>query len=170
MQSLPIDKAFFQSLRKFDYDLFIAAKTKGCPHCGGTLDVANFPRKPRGLAEREELRFSLCCRNESCRKRLTPPSLLYYPRKVYPALAFILAVDFCAQLGLTREIARQTIARWRKFWKARLSEMGSFMRWARGFLPPGWKGGETPSHFLSLFGFPELDSLVPILRFFTQQT
>ena len=104
---------------------------------------------------REAIRFSLCCRNEGCRKRLTPPSLLFFDRKVYPAVVIILALDFCRQLGLSRQIARQTLARWRNFWQERLSETSPFMKWARGFLPPGWGCGKSPARFLEPFGFPE---------------
>lgn len=158
---------FFQDLREHDRKLFLQAKAKGCPHCGGPLDTSNIQRKPRGLGEKEEYRFSLCCRREGCRKRLTPPTLRFFGRRVYPAFVVILAIDFYKELGLSKSIARQTLARWRCFWRDRLEESSPFMRWARSFLPPGCKAGKTPASLTSHFGFPSEDSWVPILRFFT---
>lgn len=167
MKPLLADDAYFQSLRLIDYDLFLASKAKGCPHCGGPLDTSHIPRKPRGLGEKEEWRFSLCCRREGCRKRRTPPSLRFFGRRVYPAWVVILATDFCKKLGLSQRIARQTLARWRSFWKDRLSEGSPFMRFARAFLPVGASAGETPASLLPAFGFPKQESWTPILKFFT---
>ena len=169
MKPLLLDDVFFQSLRKFDHDLFLKVKAKGCPHCHSLLDIAHIPRKPRGMGEKEELRFSLCCRNEGCRKRVTPPSLRFFGRRVYPAMAFILASDFYTQLGLRCEIARQTLSRWRAFWKTYLAESGPFMMWARGFLPVGWEVGSSPASLVKVFGFPEPNSWIYILKFFSQQ-
>ena len=78
------DVAFFQSLRQFDKEIFLTAKAQGCPHCGGPLDTANYLRKTRGMAEENELRFSLCCRREGCRKRRLPPSVRFLGRRVLP--------------------------------------------------------------------------------------
>lgn len=175
MNLLLVDDAFSQSLRELDRTLFLEAKAKGCKEqtadgrrCGGRLDTSNIPRKPRGLCEEESFRFSLCCRQEGCRTRVTPPSLRFFGRKVYPAMVVILAVDFCKELGLDKKIARQTLARWRSFWNDRLAESSGFMRWARSFLPPGCKTGPTPGSLTWHFGFPSQESWVPILRFFTQ--
>lgn len=167
MKPLLADDGFFQSLRQLDYDLFLATKGKGCPLCRGPLDTSNIPRKPRGLGEKEERRFSLCCRREGCRKRLTPPSLRFFGRKVYSAWVVIVALDFRTQLGLTRNIARQTLARWRSFWKERLAETSSFMRAARGVLPVKTESGKTPAALLPAFGFPVQESWIPVLKFFT---
>jgi hypothetical protein len=168
MHQLYVNDAFFQTLREIDKTIFLEAKARGCLICGGPLDTSNIPRKPRGLGELEDLRFSLCCRREGCRKRLTPPSLRFFGRKVYPALVVILAVDFCRELGLSQRIARQTLARWRSLWRERLAEPSPFMRRARGFLPPGCKAGTTPGSLTSHFGFPSEYSWIPMLRFFTQ--
>ena len=129
--------------------------------------MAHFPRKPRGAGEEELQRFSLCCRKEGCRHRVTPPSLRFLGRKVYSAWVVILAAEFCNELGLGAKIARQTMARWRAFWSARLAEAHPFMRWARGLLPPGIPSSSLPSAFLNALGFPERSSWVAVLRFFT---
>lgn len=38
---------FFDLLYRLDQDLAEQARAQGCP-CGGRLDRANYPRKPRG--------------------------------------------------------------------------------------------------------------------------
>ena len=75
MFKLFADDIFFKGLRKLDHDLFLLTKIQPCPHCGGQLDTSNIPRKPRGAGELESLQFSLCCRVDGCRRRLTPPSI-----------------------------------------------------------------------------------------------
>ena len=165
---LPVDDFFFQSLRELDREIFIKAKEQGCPFCRGPLDTSNIPRKPRGVGESEEFRFSLCCRRDGCRKRVTPPSLRFFGRKIYPAWVVILALDFYDRLGLSREIARQTLARWRRLWSELLSESNPFMSWARAYLPPGAPRCQTPGGLLHYFKFPSRISWVPVLKFFTQ--
>lgn len=166
MHLLSADDAFFQSLRALDFELFLAAKSKPCSLCGGRLDTSHFPRKPRGAGELEVRRFSLCCRNEGCRDRVTPPSLRFLGRKVYSAWVVILAVEYCRDLGLGGKIPRQTIARWKALWRVRLAEDHPFMRWARGLLPPGTPSSSLPSACLMALGFPERTSWVAVLRFF----
>lgn len=146
---------FFQNLRQLDWDLFTAAKAKSCPRCGGQLDTAHFPRKLRDPGtEWEERRFSLCCRNEGCRKRLTPPSLRFFGRKVYSAWVVILVLDFCEALGVDRLISRQTLARYRQFWQVHLAESHPFLRWARGSFLPGRLWSIAPGHCFSTLAFP----------------
>jgi hypothetical protein len=166
MYPLHADAAFFQELRKIDHELFEAGKSRPCPRCGGQLDTAHFPRKPRGLGEDEERRFSLCCRRDGCRARLTPPSLRFLGRYVYSAWVVILASDFYSSLGLSRAISRKTLARWRALWEMRLAETHSFMRRARGILPPGHPPCRSPAGITGAFGFPAGESWISILKFF----
>lgn len=165
--SLHADEAFFQDLRRIDFEVLLAAKAKPCPLCGGRLDTAHYPRKPRGLGEEEERRFSLCCRKEGCRHRVTPPSLRFFGRHVFSAWVVIL-FDFCSELGLSRPVARQTLARWRALWRSRLAEAHPFMRLARCILPVGHPSCESPTDLLGVFGFPAQASRIPILKFFCE--
>ena len=164
--SLYADDTFSKALRALDFEIFLAAKAKACQLCGGQLDIANYPRKPRGALEQEGLRFSLCCRREGCRHRVTPPSLRFLGRKVYPGWVVILAIEFYRELGIIGSVSRQTLARWRGFWLQRLAESHPFMRWARGVLPPGTPSSTLPSTCLRALGFPDRESWVPVLRFF----
>lgn len=169
LHELSPDSEFLQTLRAFDFNLFQAMKRKGCPRCGGQLDTSNYLRKTRGLSSESEICFSLCCRREGCRKRSKPQSVRFLGQRVYGAWVVILAVDYCRELGLSGQIARQTISRWREFWRMHLSSGGAFVKWARGFLPPGCGFTESPSSFFHHFNFPLRESWFSILSFFTIQ-
>ena len=66
-------------------------KAAGCPRCGGRLDRADYPRKPRGGPEgTAERRLSFCCCRDGCRRRATPPSLVFLGRRVYLGMAVLL--------------------------------------------------------------------------------
>ena len=57
-------------------------RSAGCPHCGGELHSATYPRKPHGLApslRADARRFSFCC--SRCRRRVTPPSSRFFGRR-----------------------------------------------------------------------------------------
>ena len=167
MYPLLADAGFFQRLRSLDFEVFATVKAQPCRLCGGKLDTSHFPRKPRGAGEQEEQRFSLCCRTEGCRRRVTPPSLRFLGRKVFSAWVVILVLDFGREMGLERFISRRTLSRWRQFWHERLSEIHPFMRWARAQLPPGTPSTDRPGRLLPCFKFPAPEAWIPVLRFFT---
>jgi hypothetical protein len=118
------DTKFFSTLLGADRDLTRKLQQRGCPHCGGRLDRADYPRKPRGdldqAAESMGIRFSLCCAREGCRRRLTPPSLRFLGRKVYYG-AWLLVVSAAWLCGLVlgrqiRGVPRRTVGRWQQWW------------------------------------------------------
>ena len=62
------DARFHLLQLKFDEDLADVARAARC-ECGGRLDAANYPRKPRGattLPDDYETKFSFCCCEEGC--------------------------------------------------------------------------------------------------------
>jgi hypothetical protein len=138
------DSSFFKFLQGVDLDLTRKLQQSGCPHCEGRLDRADYPRKPRGdleqAGETMEVRFSLCCAREGCRRRLTPPSLRFLGRKVYYG-AWILvacAVWLCGEIlgSRIRSVPRRTIRRWLGFWS---DDFTGTKLWRVGrarFLPP----------------------------------
>jgi hypothetical protein len=170
MKRLPTDSAFFQCLCELDLALVVRLKARRCPCCGGPLDTANFPRKPRGLWEGPALRFSLCCRQEGCRHRLTPPSLRFLGRKVYVGWVVIMGVDFHNDIGLSSPLCHRTLSRWKSFWRENLADISPFMRWVRahGLLPPSFMPTESPRGILGAIGFPGESSWIPALKLFTQ--
>ena len=87
-------------------------------------------RKPRGgpadLPEAFAVRLSFCCGREGCRRRVLPPSVLFWGRRVYWGVVVLVVtalrqgrVDGItaqrveARLGTTRS----TLARWRAYFR-----------------------------------------------------
>ncbi len=100
------------------------------PFCGGPLHSANYQRKPRGgppeLQEAFEIRFSLCCSREGCRRRTMPPSVRFWGRRVYwaPVLLLVTAIRQGKNPDVTLELIkrfcgtwRSTVNRWRDYFK-----------------------------------------------------
>ena len=125
-------------------------RVSGCTHCGARLDVANYPRKVRGLsAEGEtagayEIRFSLCCSRDGCRHRATPPSVRFLGRKVYVALAMLLvstgrAADTGSPpaIAVTRDAPSwATRRRYRRWWAVEFFATPWFAEMAGRFAEP----------------------------------
>ncbi len=116
------DQELFQLLEKVDADLVVEARSKGCLLCGGKLHRSDYDRKPRG-GPQWELRFSLCCAKEGCRRRHTPPSVRFMGRRVYAGLVVVLVSAMIhglkpERMKLLREalgIDRRTLERWRQW-------------------------------------------------------
>jgi hypothetical protein len=116
-----------QLLPRIDADLAVKARAAGCPVCGGRLDVANYPRKPRGadgLGDNYDLRASFCCAVDGCRRRCTPPSVRFLGRKVYLGAVVVLASALArgptktsvTKLSALLGITRRTLTRWCRWW------------------------------------------------------
>ena len=122
------DRDLWVLLLKIEKNLAEQHREKGCA-CGGKLHRARYRRKPRGgpewLGEEYEWRESFCCERKGCRRRATPPSVLYFGRRVYYGLVMILVSALrqgpTAQSG--EKIRRwlgvdlRTIRRWQRWWR-----------------------------------------------------
>lgn len=146
------DGTLYSLLEKSDQDLVELARQKGCLHCAlGKLHRADYRRKPRGMKcwpedPDQTKRFSLCCDQEGCRRRHTPPSVRFLGRRYYGGVVAILFPAMVHGLKPARvrqirealglKIDRRTLERWRQWWRGRFVE-SSFWKgaWAR-FLPP----------------------------------
>jgi hypothetical protein len=149
---------FWTALLSLDQELAAKARLGGCS-CGGVLHRADFPRKPRGgppdLPPEYGYRFSFCCRQEGCRKRVTPPSVRFLGRKVYLHAVIILvaAMRQGATPRRVRELSelfgadRRTIVRWRVFWQEQFPRT-AFWKVARGFLLPVVDAASLPLELL----------------------
>lgn len=122
------DPRLYVALQRFDDDLADAAQQGGCG-CGGRLDRADYPRKPRGgpatLGAEYGRRRSFCCHRDGCRKRTTPVSVRFLGRVVYLAAVFVLVSAMrhgvsAARVALLTEwfgVSRRTLERWRTWWR-----------------------------------------------------
>lgn len=115
------DLNFFKQLDDEDARNAAQVKASGCPECAGRLDRADYPRKPRGgdigvAGEVFERRRSLCCAREGCRRRRTPPSLVFLGRRVYLAITVVLAG--WRTTATWSSPPRRTVGRWRGWFAA----------------------------------------------------
>lgn len=124
-----LEGKFLAGLGEVDAERGRRVQLEGCQHCGGPLDRADFPRKPRGelgeAADAYTRRLSLCCRVDGCRSRATPPSLRFLGHKVYFAALVVIAsaIGRDTQLvgrGRVREVRGvpvRTVRRWLVWWQ-----------------------------------------------------
>ena len=103
---------------------------------------ADYPRKPRGiadLAEEDWWRFSFCC--AECRRRTTPKSVRFLGRKVYAAVVVMVACLLRAQGELVRRIigrygaAMWTVRRWVMWWNGPVLS-STWWKEARAYVMP----------------------------------
>jgi len=165
----PASAKFFQELMDTDRAEARREQVAGCPRCGGPLDRADYPRKPRGLPpEWEELfsrRLSLCCRREGCRRRRTPQSVRFLGRRVYVGVVVLLAatVSVAAAIAVCGA-ARLTVHRWASWWSGTLPQ-SAFWRVARARLMPPLDDARLPSALLDRFQGDYEGALLKALRF-----
>ena len=114
---------------------------------GGPLDVANYPRKPRGehrdaLSSQYSVRLSFCCANS--RRRITPLSMRFLGRKVYvggiisliSAGAIAMNDEHCSRLIEALNLLKQTLYRWHLWWTKQLPASAYWCALSGGFSPP----------------------------------
>jgi hypothetical protein len=124
------DSRLFSFVERIDQDTVARMAGASCPHCGGPLDRADYPRKPRGLPpeacwEIYHRRPSLCCRTDGCRRRQTPPLVGFLGRRVYVAAVVVLVAALCqgpsperlARLEEVAGVTPRTVRRWLAWWR-----------------------------------------------------
>jgi len=153
----------FHILYTFDKQLANDIKDKRCPFCGGILDWGNYQRKPRGqlcnVPDEYLVQFSLCCRNEHCRRRTKPPSCRFWGRKVYWSCVIIVIMALVQnrskkqrikQLQDLFDISHHTIRRWLRFFKDHFPFTDQWKR-LRGKVISTIKDSQLPSNLLNYF-------------------
>jgi len=116
------DPVFFRFLLRIDIEFATKTRQGRCPQCEGPLHCGDYPRKPRGLPasvlEEYSSRFSFTCGR--CDKRATPFSVRFFGRRVYVAVALMLASPPSAtpaqRLADELGIPVRTMACWRTWW------------------------------------------------------
>jgi hypothetical protein len=147
------DEEFFASLLALDEQLSRQVAERGCPYCGGPLHRANYERKPRGglwglAGEGSTLRHSLCCGRAGCRRRVLPPSLRYFGRRVYLQVVVLFASAAAQAAGKLRQarlctgVPEQTLRRWLRWWRSCAVTTGAWtLLRARFAAPPPDESG-----------------------------
>lgn len=141
------DPSFHRFLVQADQAIAEEVREDGCP-CGGALHYSNYLRKPRGvLIPRDDdfcLRYSLCCDQDGCRRRRTPPSLRFLGRKIYWSVFIVLITALEHGLSPRRrevladhfDLAPKTFYRWRHWWRETFTASSVWRAWCRLLLPP----------------------------------
>jgi hypothetical protein len=139
--TLVLDDKFFSSLQEIDRESARQVAEAGCPWCGGPLDRSDYDRKPRGdrfiaaSVEPPLRRISFCCRLEGCRRRVTPPSVIFLGRRVYLG-AVVLLASVIARLRRTMacpttqvpttQVPARTLRRWARWWQTEFTATALF--------------------------------------------
>ena len=171
------DPKFFRLLLRIDEELAGQARAEGCA-CGGVLHRANYPRKPRACLNEVradfESRFSFCCHR--CRRRTTSMSLRFLGRRVYLALAVVLAsarhagqTPAVARLSTTLSIPVRTLQRWRQWWTQQFPQTPLWHARCAHFMPPAATDG-FPASLLERFSGTAEDALLRFLVFLSPLT
>jgi hypothetical protein len=180
-QRLHTDSTFLETLLRIEADLAEATRTRGCGACGNVVHQSLYPRKPRGpwkLGRPFCFRMSFCC--SRCRKRETPPSVLFLGRRWYLGVVVVLAAALCE--GPTRArmvrieevwgVGLDTVTRWRRWWREAFAE-SAFWRAGRARMMPR---GETalPLSLVEAFGItsaaPIAERVAALLRWLSPLT
>lgn len=174
------DPGLYVLQMKADEELASEAREAGCLLCGGRLDAANYPRKPRGVAhlpDGYDSRFSFCCASDACRRRMTPPSTRFLGRKVYLGAIVVLASAMrqgvtparAARLHKLLGVSQRTLGRWREWWRTTFAQ-GPFWKKTRGLLARPVVEEQLPLSLLECFAGNEQSRLVSMLRLLLPMT
>jgi hypothetical protein len=171
------DARLYVLLLKFDEDLAAEMKRARCRLCGGRLDKGRYPRKPRvpswiKLPEEYDWKFSYSCAVKGCRTRHTPASARFLGRRIYLGMIVVLATAMQQgpapwRMSRLREelgVSRQTLERWREWWRAAFVESVFWKAAKAAFSPPVDESG-APRSLLDRFGGDELERVAALLRF-----
>jgi hypothetical protein len=164
------DPQLFVILYRIDSDLAEKARAGRC-FCGGRLDTADYPRKPRApgdLGPEHSRRHSFSC--AVCRRRTTPPSVRFFARRVYAFPVVVLLTALAAGLSGSRlatlrkefGVDRRTLERWRLWWREVFPQT-RFWKTARARFSPPVDGARLDA-LRDRFA-DSLDGLVLLLRF-----
>jgi hypothetical protein len=177
--TLLADPKLFDALLAIDLELASSAQAGGCLICGGRLDHADYPRKPRGgpvtLGASWDRRLSFCC--DACRKRLTPPSVRFLGRKVYLGVVVLLACVLrqgptparVARLHAILGVTARTLGRWHRWWRQTLVRT-PFWKAARAHFARRVEEGEVPRALLGAFTGEIVAQVTAALRFLSAVT
>jgi hypothetical protein len=136
---------FFEGLTAIDAAIVERAAAEKCRDCGGPLHRGDYARKPRGglgpAADAFHRRFSLCCGQEGCRHRATPPSVRFLGRRVYVgavvivASAVALAAASAGAAKRTTGVAARTTRRWLRWWRGPFTKSAAFVALSARLVP-----------------------------------
>ena len=177
MTSLDNDPRLYAILLQIDKDLAAETREKGCPHCGGVLHSACYPRKLKKSCApndgKEIVRFSFCCSADGCRRRTTSPSVRFLGRKRYLSVVVVLLGAMRHSLTQRRAeelekllgVSRRTLSRWQRWWQDTFPA-SQFWKYSKAFIVPPLDPAHVCRDLLERFSAQcEIAGMVRLLRF-----
>ncbi len=182
-QNFLYNSTFYALLGAIDQEFTNKAKQEGCPHCGGKLNTANYSRSPLGVPAQFrsmfDKRYSLCC--DTCRRRVTPPSVRFFGRRWFPAPLLLLISILtkgasgrrCKQIkrhfGIV--VSQSTWRRWRRWWSEAFPST-LFWQQSRGLLILTLQAAYShyPRVLLDMFQGKFIEKMCLLLRFLAPLT
>ena len=177
MTSLDNDPRLYAVLLQMDKDLAADTREKRCPHCGGVLHSACYPRKLKKPCVpddgKEIIRFSFCCSVDSCRRRITPPSVRFLWRKRYLSVVVVLLGAMRHSLTQRRAeeleklvgVSRRTLSRWQRWWQEAFP-VSLFLKYSKVFIVPPFYPAHLCRDLLERFSAQyEIAGMVRLLLF-----
>jgi len=153
------------------------AHAKACSYCGEKLNWGNYLRSGHGLPERAPtealVRFSLCCSNPDCRKRVTPDSVRFIFGKCYSNPLILLAsalvngmTPSCIKIFMKAwGVSRQTVARWMQWWDNHFKTY-AYWRASKGRFLPGFDDSKLALGLIESFDASDpQETLMLVLKF-----
>jgi hypothetical protein len=170
------DRNLWRLLEKVDGDLLQVALAAGCLLCGGKLHRADYPRKPRGGPDWDS-RFSLCCAEDGCRARHTPPSVRFLGRRIYAGFVVVLVStmvhglkpEWVQRIREQLGIDQRTLERWRRWWLSTFAQ-SAFWKAAKGRFMPPLDEQTLPWPLALAFGSARVEGLRCLLEFLAPLT
>lgn len=173
--SLLARASLYALLLHVDEDLAAEARECGCPHDGARLHRGHFERKPRGalrpLGRSQRIRFSFCCSNRECRRRVTPPSVRFLGRRVYLG-AIVVLLSTMRHGGTAKRqeklrelfgVSPRTVQRWRRWWRETFPQAPCWKR-AGGRLRTPIAATDLPDALLERFVGEDEVRVLGVLR------
>jgi len=171
------DPRLYAILLQIDKDLAAETREKGCPHCGGVLHSACYPRKLKESCVpfdgKDIVRFSFCCSTDGCRRRITPPSVRFLGRKRYLGALVVLVGAMLhgltqrrsEELGKLVGVSHRTLSRWQRWWQEAFPA-SRFWSYSKAFIVPPLDPARLCRDLVERFSAQhKMASMVRLLRF-----
>lgn len=181
-QNFLFNASFHLLLNKIDQEIIAKTRLQGCLFCGNKLHQANYPRSPLGLPSQlryhHDERLSLCC--DTCRKRITPPSVRFFGRRWFPAPLLILVSALILGINERRlqqvkqhfgiTVSESTWKRWRRWWRESFQKT-LFWQQSKGLAPIEIETNNLfPRALLDLFQGGLEEKICRLLKFLSPLT
>jgi hypothetical protein len=171
------DPKLYDALLQIDKELAAKTRADGCPHCGGVLHSAVYPRKlkalPIQIGDSEIVRFSFCCSTDGCRSRITPHSVRFMGRKryisvlvvLYSAMANGLTQKCITELSKLVGVSLRTLSRWQTWWQTTFTH-SRFWQWNKALIMPPMDPVQLCKELVERFSAQrECTGMINLLRF-----